>query len=103
MFPAPRIPSARVSASCSEPGPSSAVVVTVKVAEGRVLVARTAGPNSDVSPDASEAVAVIQRPEATEFRMASKVMRPAASVVLVIERRNCAPSPNPEGSGAGLA
>src|SRR3954471_3503246 len=67
----------------NEPRPESAVVVTVNVWPATALLAAKHGPNSDVLPNGSVAVAQINLPAAAAGKAALKVARPFASVVTV--------------------
>src|SRR5690349_16276129 len=63
----------------------------------------TAFENCDVSNEVrSVAVAVTTVPAATAGRLAVNAALPIPSVVTFVNPRNVAPSPKPEGSGAGL-
>src|SRR3954469_16764031 len=87
----------------NEPGPESAVVVTMNDWPVTALLAAKHGPNSDVLPNGSVAVAQINLPSAGAGKAPLKIERPFASVVTVAAPRYCCPSPLNDGSAAAFA
>src|SRR5512134_3596064 len=91
------------SAFLNEPGPLSLVFVTIYVTGGIRLTYCRQAQNSDVLPDGSAAVAVINWPSGGRGRLTLKAALLSAPVVTDVLPSQCLPSPLPLGSHSTLA
>ena len=89
-------------ACLNEPVPLLFVLFTTKVPGVIRLTAVAQGPNSDVLPPASVALAVTKRPGVAVGIVTLKVALPDPSAVMLVEPRKLWPSPLPVGSQASL-